>query len=464
MNKHAFNNPEDSFQSMNTQTRGLFKTSEFSCLFCPSGIAEFLQISSDNALPVCKPCKRLQRDEDHIFIPIKWKEIVKSTKELPEIQLRNNCLRQAHDEIDRAVQANSSCEVLEVLKYQLESLIATWIEEQRELLTAKNLVENERFKVLKKEVAAQVLKKIPDCNTEAGKVVNSILTYGHSNLRPPPPVVIPADDILINLRIFLEQIRIVPEHCGHYLFLFHPGKSNATRVNLEKLKKKEITFDRNWTFEASWLEMDNGQVFFCGGNGMNNSEVLMIDFERGVVENKKEFNGRSGHCIVQKDGIIYVFGGNKGKFAEKFTFATGEWENLNELPVKISRISACLTSSGILLAGNDYEKIFLFSPEINEYQNLNLDLGRTKNKILFCHNDFVYCMCGDKVYFAPAGELDCWKSRDIIDRDWWSYSKPVVFNNCAYFIKYFVRNLWCLNLDTFELKETPLSDIPSEDN
>ena len=59
--------------------------------------------------------------------------------------------------------------------------------------------------------------------------------------------------------------------------------------------------------------------------------------------------------------------------------------------------------------------------------------------------------------------LKTWESKDIIDRDWWCYSKPVIYENSAYFVKYFVRNLWCLNLESFELRETPISDIPFED-
>ena len=461
---HAATFPEDSFQSLSTLSRpSPSKSSSFHpCSRCQSGVSEYLLVLPDSSSSVCKPCKRLLGSDDHIFIPIKWKEVISSTKELPEIQLRNQVLKQAYEDIDNSINRQGTLEALDHLKLTLISTVNEWINDQKSFISLKTQTENERLKDLKKDLAGQILKKKPEVHTEAGKIIQSLLQFGQSHIKTPPQISIPTDNIVNNLKTFLESVRIAPNTSKHYVYLFHPGKSVASRIDLEKMRKKDLNFDRNWTFEASWLELEDRQVFFCGGNGMNNSEVLMIDFENSVIESKKDFTGRSGQSIVQVDGFVYVFGGNKGRFAERFRIDSNVWEAVSDIPVKIPRISACLTPEGIVMGGIECESLYVYNIEANRYDPLPVDLSRSKNKILFYHQGLVYCLCGDKIYYTSSTNLTTWNSKDIIDRDWWCYSKPVVYQNCAYFIKYFVRNLWCLNLETFELKETPIPDIPLE--
>jgi hypothetical protein len=127
------------------------------------------------------------------------------------------------------------------------------------------------------------------------------------------------------------------------------------------------------------------------------------------------------------------------------------------------RLSGALISEEIVLSGADCEKLFLYNIQGNTYNDISIqDLSKNKNKILFSHQNIIYCLSGDKLLYASYDSIDKWTSIDIIDRDWWTYSKPVVYDNHAYFIKYFVRNLWRLNLTTFELSELILADIPSE--
>ena len=88
-----------------------------------------------------------------------------------------------------------------------------------------------------------------------------------------------------------------------------------------------------------------------------------------------------------------------------------------------------------------------------------LENYKTKNKLVFSYENKLYCLCGDRGFVAETLPNSHWQSFTITDRDWWSYSKPVIYNNCAYFIKYFVRNLWKLDLGTFEMTEFLLQDI-----
>jgi hypothetical protein len=159
---------------------------------------------------------------------------------------------------------------------------------------------------------------------------------------------------------------------------------------------------------------------------------------------------------------VYVFGGNKGNIAEKYSLMTGEWEQLTDLPIRISRISICEIHNGIFMTGIDCQNVFVYSMAANTYSDAgsHLEPYRNKNKMVFCHEDTIYCMCGDKLFYCNSQRINVWSEVEIPDKDWWSYSKPVIYRNCAFFIKYFVRNLWQLDLKTFALSERIICDIP----
>lgn len=433
------------------------------CSKCFTNNSIFLEVHESSALPVCKPCKRSLRGDDNIYVSIKWKDVVSSNKEISEISLRKKIASQALSEIDKSNNFIDSVQYYDKLEASINQMVSKWIQEKKTSLQQRMVKESEGLKKVKKQVEEQILLRKPDLGTIGGRIINSLMSSGVCNIPKKDLNLVPSNEILETIQMIFDSIKFEQEVCEHYVYLFTPGKPTVCRVNLERMSKKEVTFNRNWTFEASWCELENKSLFFCGGNGMNNSEVLVVNFDEKTVMNRSPFTGRSGHFIIEYSNMLYVFGGNKGKVAEKYRFDSDTWDILAEMPYKIMRLSGALISEEIVLSGADCEKLFLYNIQGNTYNDISIqDLSKNKNKILFSHQNIIYCLSGDKLLYASYDSIDKWTSIDIIDRDWWTYSKPVVYDNHAYFIKYFVRNLWRLNLTTFELSELILADIPSE--
>jgi hypothetical protein len=227
------------------------------------------------------------------------------------------------------------------------------------------------------------------------------------------------------------------------------------------MEKKDLIFERNWPFEASWCELSNKQILFCGGNGSSSSEVLLINPTTLTVLKKHSFSGRSGHALIEINNFVYTFGGNRGKIVERFSLQLNEWEPLADLPYQISRAAACLVKDQVVLTGNDCLSLFGYSLHLNSYSDLgnSLEAFRTKNKILFYHEGKIFCITGNKVLFCDEERFGNWMHVDVVDKDWWTYCKPVVYRNCAFFIKFFVRNLWKLDLKTLRIMEIQYCDM-----
>jgi hypothetical protein len=381
--------------------------------------------------------------------------------------LRKAALARVHRELDESLGKSSVLVDLEAFKQDcIDALNEGFREKMQEFKNFSSKHDAWVGKV-RKEASEQSFKKDIDLSTEGGRLFNSILNnkkYELSN--GVPPVIYPEIKLFKNsVSSFLSMIQLAQcQSQEKAVYLFSPGKNVLIKISLEPLKKTEIIFDKSWNFEASWILLDSGELFFCGGNGRDNSEVLLVNLNNRTLKNLQSFNGRSGHTLAQINNEIFVFGGNKGNFTEKYQFLNDSWTVLAAIPCKIPRASSCVNSQGVILTGAETERFFLYNLEENKYTTLDLVLNgyNLKNKIIFLSGDSLICLSGDKIFvqkWSPNQEESELIEHRAMDRDWWSYSAPVIHGNCAYFIKYFVRNLWCLNLETFKLTEIGLSTI-----
>lgn len=457
---HLASNPKDSFISLNKTITSMLPM----CQTCDANTATLLQVTNTSALPACKTCREVLEEYDPIFIPIKWQEIVTCTNDMSEMVTRTTIRKQALEEVDK----NFSTLLLEkeIIDRRDEIIQEVMIQSEEKLkeLRTKNPGLSDKSMNIKKDIEKQIFKKNLEISTIAGKLIDSLMRTGVAQV----PHAIKSKNNLVNVDV-KEAIKPLfasldsKRNAGNQVnvYLFNPGKNTLTIIDVDSMTRRDLVFNRNWTFEASWCELETGEIFFCGGNGINSSEVLVVDAEDQSVVTKRGFAGRAGHSIVEINGSIYVFGGNRGSHAEKYRFDTDDWEQLAELPSRVNRISVCKTPGGIFMAGVDCTNVYMYDIAANCYRDLgtSLDFYKTKNKIVFFYENTVYCLCGDKLLYTKYDEIGNWRHKDISDRDWWSYSKPVVHKGCVYFIKYFVRNLWRLDLSTLELSEKILSEI-----
>jgi hypothetical protein len=435
------------------------------CDSCLSAKAVSLLVHNTHTEKICKTCKKgLKYADSGVFLPLKWGEIVTNASELEEYYSRKNVLKKAYQEIDRTCSFENAKASVVKLK---ESIIAA-AEKYSEVKIGEVSKTFEGYtdsiQNIRKEVETQIVKKKPEIDVLGGKLVDSLITKGVGCQLPGPSIIIADKEGVENIikSIFLTVKLDACRTKQKSVYLFNPGKNSLTRVCLNNLKKEEFLFEKNWTFEASWHELESGDLFFCGGNGMDNSEVLLVQTRPPAIRNLENFTGRSGHSIIEVCKSIYVFGGNKGNHAEKFSFESERWTILSPLPQRIARISTAKLNDEVYMTGSDYDKLLSYQTKEDSYKILGVFFEgySNKNKIIFIHEENIYCMAGDKLFIANYRNLASWRCENIIDRDWWTYAKPVIHEGSAYFIKYFVRNLWQLNLATFKLIETQLMTIP----
>jgi hypothetical protein len=397
-------------------------------------------------------------------VDLKWASFVFKPSDLEALAQRKSALSRLNKEIDQSRAINVFSSAFEAFKIDMNKIIEKlYIEKFKELVHGANSHDNFIQKI-KKEANEQCFQKEIDSSSCGGKLLMTFIQKGSCDMSiVAPQLSFPAlEHLESSLKSYFDGIIIrekgKSEPC---VYLFMPGKNVLVKIKLEGLKKVEYIFEKNWNFEASWCLLDNGDIFVCGGNGRDSSEVMIVKTLPESIQALQGFAGRSGHSLVQVNRDIYVFGGSKGNFTERYSLLDDKWVVLTVMPQKIQRSSACRVKEGVLITGSDTDKLLLYSLEENTYLQVDFPLtGYTlRNKIIFFHEDILYCLTGDRliIYHWPSRTLV--KDQPVHDRDWWSYSSPVIFNNSAYFIKYFVRNLWAVNLETLKLTEIPLASM-----
>lgn len=430
------------------------------CELCNTEKAVKLGVFEDYVQRLCRFCK-VSAD---LYIDLKWANFVSKSGDLEQLTQRKSALKRLFQELDESKGQSLISSSLETIKNEIQQLLTQkFLEKSRELL--QHTSENDQLITrLKKEASDQVQKREITTNTLGGKLLSSYLLK--SPIEIPaiyPKLIIPEIKSLESaLTSFISSIKLAENEVQEKnIFLFTPGKSILVKIKLSELKKFEYLFDKNWNFEASWCLLDNGDIFLCGGNGRDSSEVLRISINPLCIKSLQGFNGRSGHSVVHLAGEVYVFGGNRGNFAEKYLFCEDKWASLTPLPQKIQRSSSCIVNEGVLTTGSESDKLWLYQIDENTYTQVDFPLSgcSLRNKIIFFNENILYCLTGDRLIVFDWEKQEIIKEQSITDRDWWSYSSPIIHKNSAFFIKYFVRNLWKLSLDSLKLIEIPLNTM-----
>lgn len=430
------------------------------CEICNTEKAVKLGVSDTGSEKVCRTCK-LNFD---VFIDLKWSNVISKLSDIENLSIRQSALSQLNKELDQVQLYSVVADTLNNYKHDIYQIIDSIFAEKQKEIAQQSSMNNKLIAKIRKEASEQILQKEFDLSTEGGQLLCKKIQGKPMDISHLTPTLILPDPQSLQSVItsFLSKITISenkPEEKS--VFLFTPGKNVLVKISLGELQKTEFVFDKIWNFEASWTQLDSGDLFICGGNGRDSSEVLQISIKNKSIRALPSFRGRAGHSLVQVGKSIYVFGGTKEFVTEKFLLKDEKWVNLTAAPVKIQRASTCIINEGILLTGGETDKIYLYDYEKDLYRNIefNLDGLFVKNKIIFVHEDRLLCLAGDKIFISKFENKSKLEEFTVNDRDWWTYSAPVIHNRCAYFIKYFVRNLWRLDLDTMKLSEITISSI-----
>ena len=452
---HLSQNLEDCIKPI-----GLKQSGSNICERCKSEKAVKLGIFDNYTQRLCKICK----SSADLCVDLKWSSFVSKPGDLETLAYRKSALSRLYLELDQTRALNTFSSAFESLKAEMVKIIEKLYLEKFKELTHFASDHDAVIMKIKKEAYDQCLQKEIDVESYGGRLLTSFIQKGTCDLSLVcPQLLVPSIEVFESaLKVYFDGIQIKGKgKIDQCVYLFMPGKNILVEIKLEGLKKTEFMFDKNWNFEASWCLLDSGDIFLCGGNGRDSSEVMIVRTIPETIKTLQGFTGRSGHSLVQVGRDIFVFGGNKGNFTEKYSIDEDKWMVLTSLPIKIQRSSACRVKEGILITGSDTDKLLLYSIEDNSFSQIEFPLtGYTlRNKIIFVHDEILYCLTGDRLIIYHWPSRTHIKDHPINDRDWWSYSCPVIHNNCAYFIKYFVRNLWVVDLQTLKLSEISLASM-----
>ena len=433
------------------------------CESCGTEKAVKLGVFDNCAKKLCKLCKGAAE----LCIDLKWSNFVHRYSDLDQLSIRKAALSRLHRELDQFSGSSTVLSEINSFKQDVLNLVEESFSKKIKEISGCLTKHDTWLGKVRKEANEQSFKKEIDTSTDGGRLLQGLLQSNSIDFKKVLPLVLYPEiqEFRKFFHDFIENLKLADKKNNEKaVYLFSPGKNVLFKITLGQLKKHEMVFEKNWNFEASWIQIESGELFFCGGNGRDNSEVLLVSLNTKVIRNLQSFTGRSGHTLVQVDRDIFVFGGNKGNFTEKYQLGIDCWTVLAAIPNKIPRACSALTMRGVVVTGAETEKFFLYDLQDNTYSTLDFQLTgyNLKNKIIFLYEDSLICLSGDKIIvqkWSATGELIQVVEHQAIDRDWWSYSAPVIHNKCAYFIKYFVRNLWCLNLETFKLTEISLSTL-----
>lgn len=430
------------------------------CEMCSTEKAVKLGVFEEYTQRLCRYCK-VSAD---LYIDLKWENLISKTSDLGALTQRRSVLKRLLREFEENRNEKLIKSSFQTIKNDIKKLLEQKLEEKEKELLSLPSPNQQEFLKLKKELTDLCFKREINENTDAGRILTSLISNSYLDLSAYSPKLFIPDIKLLDssLSKYISSIKVVENEAQEkFVYLFTPGKNILVKIKLSELKKTEILFDKNWNFEASWCLLDNGDVFLCGGNGRDSSEVLQISGNPLNVRYLHGFSGRSGHSVVQVDGDIYVFGGNKGNFTEKYVFADDRWSVLTDLPQKIQRVSSCSVNEGVLSTGSECDKLWLYQINENCYSQIDFPLSgySLRNKIIFFTNNTLYCLTGDRLIVYNWETKAILLDQVINDRDWWSYSSPIIYKNCAFFIKYFVRNLWKISLDSLKMIEIPLNTM-----
>ena len=452
---HLNENLDDSIKPLKTKTSSLNM-----CEMCTTEKAVKLGVFEDYSQRLCRFCK-VSAD---LYIDLKWASLVSKSSDLEQLTQRKSALKQLFQDLDESKGQSLILTSLETIKNEIEGLLTQkFLEKSKELLQCAS-EHRQLITRLKKEASEQVQRREITPSTQGGKLLSSYLSKSPMEIPAiHPKLIIPETKSLDSaLTSFMSSIKLLEtEVPDKSIYLFTPGKSILVKIKLSELKKFEYLFDKNWNFEASWCLLDNGDIFLCGGNGRDSSEVMRISINPLCIKSLQGFSGRSGHSLVYIAGEVYVFGGNKGNLTEKYSFNEDQWVSLTALPQKIQRSSSCVVNEGVLTTGSESDKLWLYQIDENSYTQVDFPLAgcSLRNKIVFFNENLLYCLTGDRLIVFDWEKQVLVKEQSITDRDWWSYSSPIIHKNSAFFIKYFVRNLWKLSLDSLKLIEIPLNTM-----
>lgn len=233
------------------------------------------------------------------------------------------------------------------------------------------------------------------------------------------------------------------------LYYFKPKTKELACIEVDSFHCVKKFLPKNLVLaeSPSWCEGPNKSILFCGGfkNSVFSSEVLMIDpisLQFRPLPNMKSTRAMSAVTFYNNE--LFVFGGYNGSnldTSEKFSFASGKWEDLPNMPVARSAFNVAVVS-GILYMTGDSERLDAFDPTLNKFIQTEAVLPQSNYSTLAAFKECLILIQNNVVLGIDLKNFGVKKIATASPGKWWSCFPPYVNGNVLIFSRADDGHLW----------------------
>ena len=191
---------------------------------------------------------------------------------------------------------------------------------------------------------------------------------------------------------------------------------------------------------AAWLELPNGELFYCGGgHPVSSSEVYMLNpYTQAFKMLQHMADSRHSHGITYSNGVIYVVGGTSNNFSsgnylkscEKYILEEERWETMYDMEAPRGDASAVAVNDNILYLGKGSN--YLLEYNSNDFR---LDLKEDQGGCMCVVDNLLYIFHGSKVKVIDILRREIIEEHRLPKKaSWWSHCPPIIHLHLIYFI------------------------------
>jgi len=204
--------------------------------------------------------------------------------------------------------------------------------------------------------------------------------------------------------------------------------------------------------DSSWVVLEGGSVFICGGRGWGIGTTTAYVVGEGCAEQARMQAGRYGHGVLAYSNQVYVFGGYNEDYmdhCEKYDLQQHTWTDLPRMQEPRAFFNPCLFNGSIYLCGCPSSLLEALSPQTDQMLPFQLTMPvEDSNCCMYVENNLLVVHLNRLILKYRAGlteQLVQTSTSSTQQECLWQNSQPVV--NTALRRYYIVNSGKCYSVD-----------------
>lgn len=201
------------------------------------------------------------------------------------------------------------------------------------------------------------------------------------------------------------KLALIANRCLHE-FNANSRKWSSVRLQGEGLANFQHASDSAHAYYA-----DNLRLLCTGGSSPMTNTAYTIDMITGAITERSRMRfTRSSHGMSQYNGKFYVFGGTGARrTSEKYDPEEDYWSSMPNMKIGHHWFTTCIHRNKIYLCGGDSPIIEYFTPETEEFTEVNLrlegDLAAATLSVTSVGEDIALISCKSLRLWTPDSEV-----------------------------------------------------------